>query len=117
MGMLKSTIILLMILCLSGCRSVNTQIICAQLETHKINPIKSCDVSFKFNRCRCRCFDFNTWERLDWKKCGVEEEGSEPISYPIESCEGISGFFLDEAAVEIRPNIKAMSRLKDNLCQ
>lgn len=115
--MLRTTMMLLTILCLSGCRSVNTRLVCAQLETHKIKPVQACDVSFKFNRCRCRCFDFNSWEKLPWEKCGVQEEGSNAIDYELEKCEGISGFYLDVAAVDIRPNIKAMHRLKENLCQ
>lgn len=99
---------LLTLLCLSAssCGTLQTKIVCAQLERHEIKPVKACDISFKFNRCRCRDFDFNKWEAL-----------SAPVDLPLEACEGISGFYLTDAAVEIRPQIKALSNLKDNLCQ
>lgn len=80
--------------------------ICAELKKQEIKAIEMCDVSFQFERCRCRLFDLNAWEAL-----------SEADNRPIEYCEGIAGFKLEDIAVEVRPKIKAMYRLKENLCQ
>lgn len=130
--MLKLITILLTILCLSGCQSPNTRIVCAQIKEHEIKPIKSCDVSFKFNRCRCRCFNMNAWKEEPLKSCPefseVQEsevrkvkkksgELYEAVNYPVDHCEGISGFYLDKIATEVRPNVKALDALKENLCQ
>ena len=130
--MLKLTMMLLTILWVSACRSPNTQIVCSQLETHKIKNIKSCDISFRFNRCRCRCFNMNAWKEQPLKDCkefsGVvpEEvrkfkkktgEVYEAVNYPADHCEGISGFYLDTIATEVRPNVKALNQIKENLCQ
>ena len=117
--MLKITMMLLTILCLSACRTIETNLVCSQIAKHQIDPIKSCDISFKFNRCRCRCFDFNTWNQLNLNKCKefAPEEGVRAINYELEACEGITGFTLDDAANELRPNIKALSNIRGNLCQ
>lgn len=68
--------------------------------------VKKCQLSFKFNRCRCFDFDLNKWEMI-----------GEAVNLPIEECEGIDGFYPEDEVLKIRPNIKAMSRLKENLCQ
>lgn len=105
--MAKSTITLLtMFLVLVSCQSVNTKLVCAQLKKHEIKPHQLCDISFKFNRCRCREFDFNTWKEL-----------ADPVNYPVEHCEGIAGFYIDpDIAEDIRPQVRALSNLKGNLC-
>lgn len=119
--MLRLIMMLLMTLCLSAkCTSVNTRIVCAQIASHQIVPVMSCDISFKYDRCRCRCFDFNSWEALELNKC-PEFPGKivskAAIDYPIETCEGVVGFFLEDAALKIRPEIKALHAIKGNLCQ
>lgn len=111
---------LLMTLCLSArCTSINTNIVCAQIKKHQIVPVKNCDISFEFNRCRCRCFDYNSWDRLDLASCPdfAGLEGNRAIDLDIKECEGISGFLLEDAATKIRPNIKALHVLKGNLCE
>lgn len=130
--MLKLMMMLPMILCLNSCRSPNTQIVCAQLEEHKIPPMKSCDVSIKFSRCRCRCFNYNAWTELPLKSCPefTEEdrrdavkvrrkktgEVYEAVNFPLEHCDGISGSFLNRISTDVRPHVKALSQIKENLC-
>lgn len=66
-----------------------------------------CDLSLTFKRCRCRLFNVNSWSAV-----GVAKD------YPLSYCDGIAGFKLDpDIALEIRPKVKAMYRLKENLCQ
>lgn len=104
--MIKTMMMLSMIFLVGSCRSVNTRLVCNQLRKHEIKPLQMCDISFKKNRCRCRDFDFNNWKEL-----------SEPVNYPIEHCEGVAGFFVDpDIGVEVRPNIRALANLKENLC-
>jgi hypothetical protein len=51
-------------------------------------------------------FDLNTWTTL-----------GEATNHPLDYCDGISGYRITDEAEEIRPKVKAMSRLKENLCQ
>ncbi len=103
--MLKNITLLSMILCLSACQSFERRAICKQISAHQIKPHQACDVSFKHNRCRCREFDFNNWKAL-----------GPSTDYDILHCEGISGFYLDDIANDIRPNVKALANIKGNLC-
>lgn len=89
-----------------SCQTVKTSVICAEIRKHEIPDVEMCDVSFKFNRCRCRMFDANSWNAI-----------SEALDYPVEHCEGVAGYRLEAIATDIRPNVKALYRLKENLCQ
>lgn len=103
--MLKTTILLLTIF-LVGCRSIDRRMICKQLDEYAYSPVTLCDISFKFNRCRCRTMDINSWNAM-----------SDAIDLPIEACDGIAGYKMEDIANDIRPKTKAMFRLKGNLCQ
>jgi hypothetical protein len=102
---MKLIIILLLTTFLTSCRSVQTQMVCTELKKQEINPIEMCDVSIKFNRCRCRLFDLNSWTAK-----------GEAVDHDLQHCDGIAGYRLNDIAVEVRPKIKAMYRLKENLC-
>jgi len=149
--MLKTITLLLTIFLVSGCNSFQTKVICKQIKDYEIKPLPLCDVSFQFNRCRCRCFDYNKWTTYsDIKTCknfeeevakkankysyflnlilnttrvvkldvnGKVVEDYEAKDFPIEYCEGLAGFFLEDAAASIRPNIKALNEVKTNLCE
>lgn len=104
--MFRIITILLMTFFLSGCRSVERRLTCAQIEAHQIPHVEFCDISFKFNRCRCRMFDMNSWEPT-----------TEPIDYELEYCEGVAGPHLADIARDVRPNVKALAQLKRNLCE
>lgn len=103
--MLKIIILLLTIFFLSGCRSFDRKVICAQLDRHQVKPHEICDISFKNNRCRCREFDFNNWESL-----------GPAVDHELDYCEGVAGFRLEDIANDIRPNVKALANIKANLC-
>jgi hypothetical protein len=98
--------LLLMILTLSGCNSIERKAICKEIKKNEIIPLEKCMISFKFQKCRCRIFNMNTWETI-----------GEAYDQPLEYCDGISGYKAIDEAVEIRPKVKALSRLKENLCQ
>lgn len=140
--MLKTITMLLMMFSLNACRSFETKVVCEQIEQYKIEPIKACDISFQFNRCRCRCFDFNKWQALDAKMCpdfnnkvikqivrftddagvitakniSTKEERFQAVDFPIEHCEGLSGYNIKDAATKVRPNVKALNEVKEQLC-
>jgi hypothetical protein len=100
---------------LSSCRD---QIICSQIKSAEIKPIELCDISFKFNRCRCRCFNVNSWETLPMNKCsGTGQDLPDTIDFPIESCDGVAGFYVNDMAVEIRPKIKELNTIKGDYCK
>jgi hypothetical protein len=76
------------------------------------------DISFQFDRCRGRCFDLNEWKALPMNMCaGMESYAlAESINLPLESCEGIAGFTIEDMAVEIRPKIKKLDAIKKDYC-
>ncbi len=104
--MFKIITMLLMISFLNGCRSVERRITCAQITKHQVPINEFCDISFRFDRCRCRQFDMNTWEPI-----------TEPQDFPLEYCEGVAGYRLDDIARDVRPNVKALAELRRNMCE
>lgn len=97
-------ITLLSMISLASCR---TSFVCSELKKQEINHVEMCDISLTFERCRCRLFDVNSWNAV-----------SPAQDYPLSYCDGIAGFKLDpDITLEIRPKVKAMHRLKENLCQ
>jgi hypothetical protein len=91
---------------LASCQSVERRAVCSELRKQEIKTIEMCDISIKFDRCRCRSFNLNSWTEL-----------SEPVNHPLAYCDKMVGFKADAAALEVRPKVKAMYRLKENLCQ
>lgn len=76
-----------------------------------IEPRALADISFKFNRCRLRCYDFNKLETIADDNCG---ENFESGDYPLEACEGVIGAYVDDFATELRPKIlKNIQACKD----
>lgn len=103
---MRKIMILLSMISLTSCRSVERRLICAELKKQEIDPVEMCDINIKFDRCRCRMFDMNSWNAL-----------SEPINHPLSYCDGMAGYKLNDISLEIRPKVKAMYRLKANLCE
>jgi hypothetical protein len=69
----------------------------------KVKPHLSCDISFQFNRCRCRCLDLKSdLNTVDPKLCGQNWK-TDVKDFPLESCDGIAGFYLEDIAKNIRP--------------
>jgi len=123
--MKKLTMLLLMIFLSNGCQTVIEQkLICAQINKYKIELVPTCDISVEFDRCRCRCMNLNTFEpaknlkMCKWPKnfSGKVPDGFKTYSFPLEMCEGIAGQFVEDVAVKIRPNVKALNEVKNNLC-
>lgn len=103
--MFKTGILLLTILTISGCRSVETAVVCSEVKHNEIAPVEKCAIDFKNGWCRCFMFDLNRWLQT-----------SEPKDYDLEYCDGIQGARIETEAIEVRPKVKALWRLKENLC-
>lgn len=82
----------------------------------KVQPRQSCDISFQFNRCRCRCLYLkNDLQTVDPKKCGLD--WAENVKdFPIEHCEGIAGFFVEDIAKHIRPEALETKQCFEDSC-
>jgi len=82
----------------------------------KVKPRVACDVSFQFDRCRCRCLDIQNIATTDPKACGLDWE--EPVrDFPIMQCEGITGFYIEDIAKHIKPEAKeTLQCAKDKNC-
>lgn len=121
MRKIKLSMMLLLMIFLTNCR---TKIICSQIENSKFPPLLMYDISFKFERCRARCMDINTWTTLPLAKCGVKLDDTElmaiiadnSINYALEKCEGVAGFSIDDVALTVRPTIKKLDQLRKDSC-
>lgn len=122
-------IMLLMMGGISGCNTVQIKMMCDQIKAMEIEPIIAYDISFKFERCRVRCFNFNTWKSLPAKSCPTmpagpviivvdssTQERSEAVNMPLNYCEGMRGFNRNDMITKIRPNIKRLNNIKVNFC-
>ena len=94
--------------------SCKTGIICKEINKAKIRPLVNCDLSLQFKRCRCRCVDYNTITKVDDKFCG---ENFVSKDYPIDTCEGLSGSFIEDWAKEIKPKVNRLNRVKRAYCK
>ena len=79
----------------------------------KIKPKIMCDISFEFERCRCRCYDLMNIKTTSPKRCNVESE-EDNWNLPIESCDEISGFFIQDLAKKIIPKARKIKRHYDD---
>lgn len=106
-------ILVLMIFIALSCNSVKQRIICGEIEAANTRPKIFCDVSIQFQRCRCRCFDLESFSTVDDKLCGDDfKSGNKDIYF----CEGIAGFFNKDWAVEVKPKLKRLEDLKGDYC-
>ena len=104
---MKNFIILLsMIYFASSCRSPERALICKAIEDYQVRPTESCIVSVKHNTCYCADFDVNLWEN-------TSDLRREPLDY----CEGFQGVRIEFGQLNIKPNFKALQRLKEESCQ
>lgn len=104
-------ILLLMICCLSGCK---TRLICKQVYSAQIDYLPICNISFQFNRCQCRCFDINRFKTVKDKNCGKDFKSED---HDITYCDGLLGFHTHDWAIKIKPNIKKLHRIKKDYCK
>lgn len=132
MKTIKLIMILLWMIFLTSCKS---QIVCSQIKEAEIVPTPMCDISFQFNRCRCRCFDLNRWDSLPLRYCpdmrvelgfvdysdsfAKEKKFSstEAVNLPLNACEGLVGFNYKHIASNIRPKVKQLNIIKEDNCK
>ena len=93
----KLNMMMLLILLLSSCASIPNQ--------------RWCDISFiddpvrnMVPRCRCRWVSNRTLKAL-----------TDPVSYPLEECEGIIGINIGKLNSEVIPNVKDKIRECEDL--
>lgn len=119
MKIIKLITIILPMIFLISCK---TKIICGQINSARIVPVMLYDVSFQFNRCRGRCFDVNEWKTLPINRCIGELDSQyipvidNAINYPLEYCDGVAGFSLDDMSENIRPKVKELNAIKGDYC-
>jgi len=81
-----------------------------------VKPQVSCDVSFQFDRCRCRCLDLQNLETIHQKNCDLD--WPEPVrDFPLLQCEGIAGFYLDDITKKIKPQAKETKDCYEDKCE
>lgn len=112
MKITQTAIIALSIVLLST--SCRTKLVCSEVRRATIDYLPLCDISFKFNRCRCRCFNLNNYSTVKPALCGEDFiEGN----YELEYCEGIAGFYVEDWATEVKPNVKRLIRIRGDYCR
>jgi len=79
----------------------------------KIKPKIMCDVSFEFERCRCRCYDLMNIKTTSPERCDVESN-EENWNLPIEYCDEITGFYAEDLAKKIIPKARKIKRHYDD---
>ena len=108
----------------------------------KIKPLILCDASIKFDRCRCRCYNLNESKSVENEKCGLNskryvlkdvdlmtddeisdvwglldnEKAEIGINFPIERCDQIAGFSLNDWAINIDPWQKEIRQFYKDEC-
>ena len=74
-----------------------------------IRPSLVCDVSIKFDRCRCRCMNLNNLTILPMSTCTDEIYPAMPDTdswnFPLEQCDKLVGVFAGRYAEEIKPKL------------
>ena len=65
-----------------------------------------CEVSFKFNRCRCLWYNLNEMRAT-----------SEAVNYPIDYCNGFTGIRSTHLASEVIPKVKDNIRYCNDLSE
>lgn len=104
-----NTIVLSMIFLIS-CK---TKIVCKQIKKNQINPVVIHTLKLQFNSCKAQCFDLNNWKTVEDFHCGEDFSSG---NYPIEECNEIQGFYVEDMANELRPKIKDLARIRQDYC-
>src|SRR5690606_31317200 len=96
---MRTYIVVLLMIFLSSCRSVERTLVCNAVEDYSVGVIEACTYSHQFKGCYCYDFDFESWS-------AVSDVRREDESY----CDDLQGFKLDYSLQHIQPKIKALSR-------
>lgn len=81
----------------------------------QIRPQVACDISFQFDRCRCRCLDIVKIKSLDPSLCDLNWD-SKTKDFDIETCEGITGFYIDDIIKYIKPEANKSLQCYEDTC-
>ena len=113
----------------ASCKRVKQALVCAQVKQAIIKPLPFYDVSFKFNRCRARCFDMGNWENVPANACPelagmnskmIETKSGkkvEVVDFPIKHCEGVAGPRAEDWAEEVKPKMRSLIRMRGTYCE
>ena len=109
----------------SSCKRAQQRLVCAQVKQAIVKPLPFYDVSFKFNRCRARCFDISNWQDAPANSCpelaGMnitkDAKGREVVDFPIEHCEGVAGPVAEDWAREVKPKMRHLIRMRGTYCE
>lgn len=94
--------------------SCKTKIVCKQIKKNLIDHIVIHTVKIKFNSCKVQCFDLNNWKTVGDKFCGDDFKGG---NYPLNECDEVQGFYVEDMATEVRPKIKDLARIREDYCK
>ena len=106
MILIKILTIIALMTSLVGCRSVEKALICKFVDDNKIGVQQICEYSHTFSQCRCKQIDFDSFQELTRME-----------TFPIEYCDGLAGFKVQEWGEEIGPKLRALSRMKEERCK
>lgn len=105
-----STIVLLMIF-LTSCKD---KFICKQLDLNQFNYLVIRTVKLQYDNCKIQCFDLNNWRTVDDSNCG---ENFKSGNYPLDYCNEVQGFSIEDMANEVRPKIKNLAQMRKDYCK
>jgi hypothetical protein len=108
---MKLITIALLTIFLTSCK---TKIVCKQIKKNQIDYVVIHTVKMKYNSCKVQCFDLNNWKTVSDNYCGDNFESG---NYPLEECDQVQGFFVNDMATEIRPKIKDLARVRRDYCK
>ena len=102
---MSDLIVVLLMILLVGCRSVERAIVCNAVESYKLGVHEICESSVRFNYCRCKLIDVDNWKEL----------------HPFEDadaskCDGLVGFKPEVWGKDLGPKFRALTRLKEERC-
>ncbi len=110
----------------ASCNQVERKLVCKSVESARFTLKPKYDISFKFNRCRVRCFDESRWLVVPVSNCpsipvelyGLEKDSQgEVVNLPLEECEDVAGFKLEDVALDIKPKILKLNAIKEDQCR
>ena len=95
---------------------VNQKTICEQIKKERFTPAPYCQINFEYNKCQCRCYDYNEHKSLAWRECNIDIDGKAPTYHEIGFCHELVGHF-PEAIADIKAKSKRLNNLWINLCK
>jgi len=96
MRLIKIVTILALMTFLNSCRKVPS-----------LKPLVQCDISFAYDRCRCRCYNLMSAKTVAPENCNIEDVVGSAWNAPIEDCENFAGFHAKDWALHIIPYLKS----------